>query len=316
MGTGKQLLYRVLVIVLFNLCIIGMVNAAYARRAEAPGGTISVLSRVGSRGAEVTRIQQRLAELGYSPGAADGIYGNATAEAVRAFQQDNGLAADGVAGPDTLRVLGVVGGTGGSPGGQAVGGVLSGVYRQGEQGDGVRQIQAVLADLGYYTANIDGVFGAGLARAVRDYQRNKGLSADGVVGAATLRSLGLAGSSLGDFSDTDLQLLARLVSAEARGEPYSGQVAVAAVILNRIRHPSFPDTLYGVAYQPDAFTAITNGQIKEPVAESAYRAAKDALNGSDPSGGAVHYYNPKKTYNQWLRTRPVIKTIGGHVFCA
>jgi len=91
---------------------------------------------------------------------------------------------------------------------------------------------------------------------------------------------------------------------------------VAAVILNRIRHPSFPDTLYGVAYQPDAFTAITNGQIKEPVAESAYRAAKDALNGSDPSGGAVHYYNPKKTYNQWLRTRPVIKTIGGHVFCA
>ena len=113
-----------------------------------------------------------------------------------------------------------------------------------------------------------------------------------------------------------MNLLARIISAEARGEVYEGQVAVGAVILNRIEHPSFPDTLSGVIYQPGAFTAITDGQFNEPVAESAYRAARDALNGTDPSGGAIYYYNPDKTSNQWIRSRPVIKRIGKHLFCS
>ena len=111
-------------------------------------------------------------------------------------------------------------------------------------------------------------------------------------------------------------MLARIISAEARGEPYSGQVAVGAVILNRIEHPSFPDTLSGVIYQEGAFTAIVDGQFNEPIADSAYRAARDALNGQDPSGGAIYYYNPDKTSNQWIRTRPVIKRIGAHLFCS
>ncbi len=119
----------------------------------------------------------------------------------------------------------------------------------------------------------------------------------------------------GGYSSNDVTLLANIISAEARGEPYQGQVAVGAVVLNRVEHPSFPDTLAGVVYQPGAFTAITDGQIKEAVAESARKAAREALNGSDPSGGAIYYYNPDKTSNQWIRTRPVIKRIGSHLFC-
>ena len=92
-------------------------------------------------------------------------------------------------------------------------------------------------------------------------------------------------------------------------------IAVGAVVLNRVEHPSFPDTLAGVVYQPGAFTAITDGQINEAIAESARRAARDALAGWDPSGGAIYYYNPDKTSNQWIRTRPVIKRIGAHLFC-
>jgi N-acetylmuramoyl-L-alanine amidase len=110
--------------------------------------------------------------------------------------------------------------------------------------------------------------------------------------------------------------LARIISAEARGEPYIGQVAVGAVVLNRVEHPSFPDSVSGVVYQPGAFTAITDGQINEAITESAYRAAREALNGNDPTGGALYYYNPSKTSNKWIRNRPVITQIGEHLFCS
>ena len=126
---------------------------------------------------------------------------------------------------------------------------------------------------------------------------------------------GGSGSSSG-HSTSDYNLLARLISAEARGEPYSGQVAVGAVVLNRMRHPSVPDTLSGVIYQKGAFSCLYDGQFDQPVAESAFRAAQDALNGWDPSGGAIYYYNPKTATNQWIRSRPVITTIGRHVFCS
>ena len=144
------------------------------------------------------------------------------------------------------------------------------------------------------------------------------------MGDETLAALGITPGSFGGSGGSsgygdqsgDLNLLARLISAEARGEPYEGQVAVGAVILNRVEHPSFPDTLSGVIYQPGAFTAITDGQFNESVAESAYRAARDALNGTDPSGGAIYYYNPDRAISQWIRTRPVIKRIGKHLFCS
>lgn len=116
--------------------------------------------------------------------------------------------------------------------------------------------------------------------------------------------------------NSDVQLLARCVNGEARGEPYEGQVAVAAVILNRVKHPSFPDTIAGVIYQPQAFTATIDGQINVPISadSTVYKACQDAMNGWDPTGGAVYYYNPAKTTNQWIYTREVVKVIGNHHF--
>ena len=141
---------------------------------------------------------------------------------------------------------------------------------------------------------------------------------DGIAGPDTLAALGVSGSSNGatSVSNSDYYLLARIISAEARGEPYTGQVAVGAVVLNRVKHPSFPDTIAGVIYQPGAFSAINDGQFDQPIAESAYRAAQDALNGWDPSGGAVFYFNPDKTSDAFMHSRPVIKRIGDHLFCS
>ncbi len=186
----------------------------------------------------------------------------------------------------------------------------------GSRGEEVKAIQQELKDRGLYQGSVDGIFGSATEEAVKKFQRQQGLSADGIAGPQTLKKLGITIGSIPQANEANVNLLARIISAEARGEVYEGQVAVGAVILNRIEHPSFPDTLSGVIYQPGAFTAITDGQFNEPVAESAYRAARDALNGIDPSGGAIYYYNPDKTSNQWIRTRPVIKRIGNHLFCS
>ncbi len=189
--------------------------------------------------------------------------------------------------------------------------------KYGSRGDEVRQIQTRLKELGYNPGTIDGIYGTNTQNAVKSFQRDKGLSADGIAGPKTLKALGITSgsSSSGGYTQNDINLLARIISAEARGESYTGQVAVGAVVLNRVEHPSFPDSIAGVIYQPGAFTAITDGQFNEPVAESSVRAAKEALNGSDPSGGAIYYYNPNKTSNKWIRTRPVIVRIGNHLFC-
>ena len=194
--------------------------------------------------------------------------------------------------------------------------------KTGSRGNEVRQIQQRLKDWGYYTGAVDGIFGVQTKNAVIYFQRKNGLTPDGIAGPATLRAMGIYSSESqqtsgsAGFSNSDIQLLANIISAEARGESFEGQVAVGAVVLNRVKHPSFPDTLAGVVYQPGAFTAITDGQINEPVTESARKAAREALNGSDPSGGAIYYYNPDKTSNAWIRTRPVIKRIGNHLFCS
>lgn len=187
----------------------------------------------------------------------------------------------------------------------------------GTQGEEVRQVQQKLAEMGYPVGSVDGIFGDRTEQAVRAFQREHGLTVDGIAGPATLAALGItAPENIGGVSNSDYQLLARIISAEARGEPYVGQVAVGAVILNRVEHPSFPDSIPGVVYQPGAFTAITDGQFEQPVAQSSYRAAREALNGYDPSGGAIYYYNPDKTSNKWMRSRPVITRIGDHLFCA
>ena len=189
-------------------------------------------------------------------------------------------------------------------------------YRQGSTGEQVRIIQTKLKNWGYYDGAVDGIFGSGTAEAVRYFQRKNGLTADGIVGPATLKALGMSTGGGGSGQESTVELLARVISAEARGEPYSGQVAVGAVILNRVEHPSFPNTVAGVVYQPGAFTCMVDGQIDQPVADSAYRAARDALNGADPSGGAIYYFNPSTATSAWIWSRPLIKVIGSHRFCA
>ena len=193
------------------------------------------------------------------------------------------------------------------------------VYRQGSTGDAVRTIQTKLKNWGYFSGAIDGIYGPKTEEAVKYFQRKNGLTADGVVGPATLRALGMSttgGDSPASSQSNSGDLLARVISAEARGEPYSGQVAVGAVILNRVEHPSFPNTIAGVVYQPGAFTCMVDGQFNEPVADSAYRAARDALNGADPSGGAIYYFNPDTSTSAWIWSRPLITVIGKHRFCS
>ena len=192
-------------------------------------------------------------------------------------------------------------------------------YRQGSSGSAVRTIQTKLKNWGYYDGAVDGIFGSQTTEAVKYFQRKNGLTADGIVGPATLKALGMSDASQSGTSSAQsesVSLLARVISAEARGEPYSGQVAVGAVILNRVEHPSFPNTIAGVVYQPGAFTCMVDGQFNEPVAESAVRAAQEALAGSDPSGGAIYYFNPDTATSAWIWSRPLIKTIGKHRFCA
>ena len=188
-------------------------------------------------------------------------------------------------------------------------------YKKGSSGAVVSQIQTKLKNWGYYAGDVDGIYGSATERAVRAFQRKNGLTADGKAGAQTLEALGLPADSGGNSGGSG-GMTGALISAEARGEPYSGQVAVGAVVLNRIRHPSFPNTLSGVIYQSGAFTCITDGQFNEPVAESAYRAARDALNGVDPSGGAIYYFNPSTATSAWIWSRPLITVIGKHRFCS
>ena len=200
-------------------------------------------------------------------------------------------------------------------------------YRLGDRGETVKTIQQKLIRWGYLDGAADGIFGSATQTAVKYFQRSNGMSADGIVGAATLKALGLptggsasTGSGNSGGANSHLQgsinLLAKVISAEARGEPYSGQVAVGAVILNRISHPAFPSTVAGVVYQKGAFSCMDDGQINEPVAASAYRAAQDALNGKDPTGGAIYYFNPVTATNAWIWSRPLITTIGKHRFCS
>ncbi len=197
-------------------------------------------------------------------------------------------------------------------------------YKQGSSGQAVKDIQTNLKKWGYYSGSVDGIYGSKTVEAVKLFQKKNGLTADGVCGPATLSALGLSsGSSEGGGSSSagstgsrgdDLYLLSRIISAEARGEPYIGQVAVGAVIMNRVKHPSFPNSIAGVVYQPGAFTALVDGQFNEAIADSAKKAAQDAMNGWDPTGGAIYYYNPAKSSSKWIFSRETLCVIGKHTF--
>ncbi len=192
------------------------------------------------------------------------------------------------------------------------------ILKRGSTGATVRTLQQKLKNWGYYKGSVDGIYGSKTVEAVKYFQRKNKLTVDGIAGPKTLAAVGIsAGSSSsgqGQYSNADLELLARLIYGEARGESYVGQVAVGAVVMNRIRSSSFPNTMSGVIYQKYAFTAVDDGQINLTPNATARKAAQDAMNGWDPSYGAIYYYNPATATSQWIFTRKTTVTIGNHVF--
>jgi N-acetylmuramoyl-L-alanine amidase len=218
------------------------------------------------------------------------------------------------------------------------------ILKVGAKGQDVNELQGRLKYLGYYYGKVDGHFGNTTLKSVKWFQSEFGMKVDGVVGGKTKVKLwnatknwvpsgntapaapnkkpdkGEASNNVGShnnlgFSSNDLKLMANAVYGEARGEPYEGQVAVAAVILNRVKSPSFPNTASGVIFQPGAFTAVADGQIWLTPNENARKAVQDAINGWDPSGGCLYYFNPDTATSKWIWTRPQVKTIGKHIFC-
>lgn len=198
--------------------------------------------------------------------------------------------------------------------------IILGLSKYGSRGEEVKQIQTKLKRWGYYKGSIDGIYGSGTLSAVKSFQKKNGLTVDGIAGTKTLNAMGIYASSSGSSgtsssNSTNLNLLSRLVYGEARGEPYSGQVAVAAVVLNRVSSSSFPNTVSGVIYQSGAFDAVSDGQINMTPDSTAKKAAQDAINGWDPSYGAIYYFNPNTATNKWIWSRPMTVKIGKHRFC-
>ncbi len=190
------------------------------------------------------------------------------------------------------------------------------VLEVGSSGANVTKVQNRLIQYGYMTGTADGKYGEKTRDAVILFQKRNGLTVDGRVGKETAAALGvtLTSSTSTTIVSADQKLLAKLVYAEARGESYKGQVAVAAVVLNRVASSSFPNTISGVIYQSGAFSCVSNGSINNTPNDSAIRAALDAMNGWDPTNGCLYYYNPNKTSDSWIRTRTVVTVIGNHYF--
>ena len=197
--------------------------------------------------------------------------------------------------------------------------IVEALSKYGSRGSEVRTIQEKLKRWGYYNGNIDGIYGSQTTSAVKSFQRKNGLTVDGIAGTKTLNAMGIYTSSNTSSSSSsyssDINLLARLIYGEARGEPYTGQVAVAAVVLNRVKSSKFPNTIAGVIYQPGAFDVVADGQINMTPDSTAKKAASDAMNGWDPSYGSIYYFNPNTATNDWIWSRPHTITIGKHRFC-
>lgn len=260
----------------------------------------------------VAGVQARLKTYGYYTKSVDGVWGNGTLAAVLRYQSDSGLAVDGKVGGATERKLGLTFSTAAKTGG----------ISKGRTTQNVTTVQNKLKSLGYYKSTVDGKWGSKTMCAVMAFQSDNGLTVDGVVGSGTESKMGISlssGSSSGSggssgYTQSDLDLLARCVYGEARGEPYNGQVAVAAVVLNRVRSSKFPNSIYGVIYQKNAFTAVSDGQINLTPNQTAYSAARDALNGWDPTGGCLYYYNPATATSSWIWSLTVHIKIGNHNF--
>lgn len=204
--------------------------------------------------------------------------------------------------------------------------VQTAVLKQGATGGEVKELQRRLKEWGYYFGEVDGVYGAKTVEAVKYFQRKNGLTPDGIAGKSTFAALGMNDSvkvlendkkpsqSGSNYTNSDLYLLAKCIYAEARGESYTGQVAVGAVVLNRVKSSSFPNTVSGVIYQRHAFTAVSDGQINLTPNQTALNAAQDAMNGWDPTYGCLYYYNPAVATSSWIFSRKTVTTIGKHIF--
>lgn len=203
--------------------------------------------------------------------------------------------------------------------------VQTAVLRQGASGGEVKELQRRLKEWGYYNGALDGIYGKGTVAAVKAFQKKNGLTADGVAGIETYKALGMndsvkvlendnKSSGNSNYTSSDLYLLAKCIYAESRGESYTGQVAVGAVILNRVASSQFPNTISGVIYQRHAFTAVSDGQINLEPDKTAMNAASDAMNGWDPTYGCLYYYNPAVATSSWIFSRQTVTTIGKHVF--
>ncbi|WP_432663838.1 spore cortex-lytic enzyme [Wukongibacter baidiensis] len=265
----------------------------------------------GTRGEDVRAVQEKLKRWGYYRGVADGVYGRETYRAVTYFQRKNGLRADGVVGDRTKKALGIKT-------------TAATARRASTYNKTVEIAQRKLKQWRYYNGAVDGIYGPKTYNAVVKFQRKNGLKVDGHIGSQTRKALGItkktvsskyAASSKGVSKSDDVTLLAMVINGEARGEPYVGQVAVGAVVLNRVKNPSFPNSIAGVMYQPLAFEAVANGQVYKPIEASSFKAARDALNGWDPTGGALYYWNPSGNItSKWIRRLKPTLTIGRHVF--
>ena len=207
--------------------------------------------------------------------------------------------------------------------------VQTAVLKQGASGGEVKELQRRLKNWGYYSGAVDGIYGKGTVEAVKAFQKKNGLTADGIAGIETYKALGMnesvkvlegnkggtqSATTNSNYTSSDLYLLAKCIYAEARGESYTGQVAVGAVILNRVRSSKFPNTIAGVIYQSNAFTAVSDGQINLEPDKTAMNAASDAMNGWDPTYGCIYYYNPAVATSSWIFGRQTVTTIGKHVF--
>lgn len=277
----------------------------------------------GAKGDIVKEIQKRLKDWDYYDGAIDGDYGAKTFEAVKKFQTKNNITADGIVGKQTAKALGIslddTNITYSGSGSKAV------PIKKGAKGEIVKKIQKNLKDWGYYTGTIDGIYGEKTYQAVKNFQTKNGLEADGIVGPNTASSLGISLENAKVTQEEEkkeesvsrndnVYLLGKAVHGESRGETYIGKVAVAAVVLNRVEHPDFPNTIAGVIYQPGAFTAVSDGQINLQPDEASLKAANDAINGWDPTYGCRYYWNPATASSKWIWSRQVVVKIGKHWF--
>ncbi len=308
--------YKKICVITSMIIALMSVTTAYIVDRAVPEVVQAAIYTWGSKGASVRQIQTRLRDWGFYKGSVDGSYGYQTWDAVRRFQQRHGLKADGITGRTTLEKLGLPTGAAQAAGGG--GGVVATQtkYTWGSKGEGVKEIQRRLRDWGYLKGAIDGSYGYQTWSAVKRFQSRHGLTADGVAGRGTLEKLGIPVRTAAANTDAarNLHVLAAAIHGEARGEPYLGQVAVGAVVMNRARHPSFPNTIAGVVYQPGAFDAVKDGQINLTPGESSRKAARDALNGWDPTDGSIYYWNPATATSRWIWSVPITKQIGRHVF--